>query len=99
VVTTPIGAEGIDVGPEDGLFVEEHAAGLAARTVALLADPDGTRRLGERARARTRSLLAGPVAAAALSAVYAELGDRSARATPRQGSSAKPRPQSGHSVA
>jgi glycosyltransferase involved in cell wall biosynthesis len=99
VVTTPIGAEGIDVGPEDGLFVEEHAAGLAARAVALLADPDGTRRLGERARARTRSLLAGPIAAAALTAVYAELGDRSARTPSPQDSSPKPRPQSGHSLA
>ena len=98
-MTTPLGAEGIDLGPAEGLFVEASPERQAARCSALLADPAGTRRLGERARGEIRCRLAGPVAAAALEVVYAELGDGPAYAPRCQGSSAKPSPQSGHSVA
>lgn len=51
VVTTPLGREGIDARPEDGLCVAEGEEGLARETTRLLADPAGAAALGRRARA------------------------------------------------
>lgn len=52
VVTTPIGAEGIDVGGE--ALVRDDPDGLAAAVRQLLADPAGADALGTRLRARCR---------------------------------------------
>jgi sugar transferase (PEP-CTERM/EpsH1 system associated) len=51
VVASPLGAEGIGAGPEDGLIVEATADDFASRLQGLLSNPDATAALGARARA------------------------------------------------
>lgn len=51
VVTTPLGAEGLDF-DADELIVEGTAEGIAAAVRGLLADPDARRARGERLRAK-----------------------------------------------
>jgi len=50
VVTTPLGAEGLEGGDQVPVVIGEDAEGLAVATAALLADPVGRRLLGQRAR-------------------------------------------------
>ncbi len=71
VVTTGIGAEGIALGPDDGLFVEDDPARMAERCAQLLAAPETAGALGERARTGVAARLSGEVVAEALSAIYA----------------------------
>jgi sugar transferase (PEP-CTERM/EpsH1 system associated) len=51
VVASPLGAQGIGAGPDDGLIVEATADDFASRLQRLLATPEATAALGQRARA------------------------------------------------
>jgi glycosyltransferase involved in cell wall biosynthesis len=73
VVTTRRGAAGYtDFGEEPPLEIAEDAAGIAAATAALLADAEGRRRLGERARDFAERHHSPGAWAERLTAVYAE---------------------------
>jgi len=50
VVSTPVGAEGLELRPGDHLFVEEEPRGFAARCIKLLKEPELRREVGLRAR-------------------------------------------------
>jgi glycosyltransferase involved in cell wall biosynthesis len=50
VVSTPVGAEGLDLTPRTDFFVEDTHSGFADRCVELLSDPKRRREVGNRAR-------------------------------------------------
>jgi glycosyltransferase involved in cell wall biosynthesis len=56
VVSTPVGAEGIELAPEREILLRESAADLAEACAALLADPERAQRLGALGRDRVRVL-------------------------------------------
>jgi glycosyltransferase involved in cell wall biosynthesis len=56
VVSTPIGAEGIDLAPDREILLRDRAAELAEACAALLADPERAQRLGAAGRDRVREL-------------------------------------------
>ena len=56
VVSTPIGAEGLDLVPEREVRLREDPAGFADAVAELLADPEASRRQAIAARARVEAL-------------------------------------------
>ncbi|MFQ6605863.1 MAG: glycosyltransferase, partial [Fidelibacterota bacterium] len=52
VITTPVGAEGIPLSEDDGLFVEQDIPAMVERTLALLQAPETLITLGQKARQR-----------------------------------------------
>lgn len=56
VVSTPAGAEGIDIGGPDGVLVREGARDFASGVVSMLTDPGLARRLAEKGRVKVEEL-------------------------------------------
>jgi glycosyltransferase involved in cell wall biosynthesis len=56
VVSTPVGAEGLDFTPETEILLRADAEGFAAAVAGLLADPDAAVRQAAAARARVEAL-------------------------------------------
>ncbi len=72
VVTTPLGARGLDGSSTAPLAVADDAQGIAAAAARLLADPAERRALGLSARAYAQERYGPDAYAARLEAVYAE---------------------------
>lgn len=78
VVTTSRGAEGFtELDPEPPLVVADDAAGIAAATATLLADPNGPRELGRRAAEFAQAHYSPSAWALRLEEVYEEARERS----------------------
>jgi len=56
IVSTPVGAEGLDFIPGEEIAIASSAADLAARCVSLLKDPAAAQRMGTRAASKAKSL-------------------------------------------
>lgn len=56
VLTTPVGAEGISLTPEEGLWVEDDVAGLCSTAIRLLGNPESLQQAGAVGRARVECL-------------------------------------------
>jgi polysaccharide biosynthesis protein PslH len=56
VVSTSVGAEGLELEPETEILLREDAGGFAAAVAGLLADPEAARRQAAAARARVEAL-------------------------------------------
>ncbi len=79
VVTTRRGAEGYtELNPQPPLEVADDAAGIAATTAALLADPAGRRELGQRAAAFARANYSPSAWGQRLEQVYGEAREQHA---------------------
>jgi len=66
LVTTSVGAEGLEAGAGRAFLVADDAAAFAEHTVRLLRDPAAAREWGERARAFARAQFAPDVVYAPL---------------------------------
>lgn len=84
VVSTALGAEGIDVEPGRHLLVAEDAAGLAAETARLLADPTLAGELAEAARRRVVELYDWDASAERLLDAYWQMMPEPARTEVRE---------------
>jgi glycosyltransferase involved in cell wall biosynthesis len=73
VVSTTLGAEGLDVVPDRDLLIADDAAGLVAQVGRLLDDPELARRLGASARQLVASRYSWKTAVDTLSTFYGEL--------------------------
>jgi glycosyltransferase involved in cell wall biosynthesis len=56
VVSTSVGAEGLELAPETEILLRENAEGFASAVAGLLADPEAARRQAAAARARVEAL-------------------------------------------
>jgi sugar transferase (PEP-CTERM/EpsH1 system associated) len=70
IVSTPMGAEGLDVVHDRHLLLAEDAGGFTAATVRVLSDPDLRRRLGSAARRLAEERYDWRVSAGALDRAY-----------------------------
>lgn len=76
VVTTPRGAEGLEIdGQEPPLVAAEDAAAIAEASLALLAEHDARRRLADAARAFVEAHLGSRSYARRLEAIYREAAE------------------------
>jgi len=73
VVSTTMGAEGLDVVPERDLLIADDAAGFVAQIGRLLEDPELARRIGASARRVVESRYSWKAAVSTLSTFYGEL--------------------------
>lgn len=92
VVTTPIGAEGIGIKPDDDAIVVEDAAGLAAGVLHLLNDADYCARLSEAGAALIRRRFSRAAARSALDGVFGP-GSETVRIDDAENLSAPPEPE------
>lgn len=73
VVSTPLGAQGLEVESGEHLWIEEDAEAFAERVIALLRDPTERQRLGRQGRALVRARYRWERGAAALEQAYQRL--------------------------
>ena len=73
VITTTVGAEGIDLGPAEGLFVVDDQHEMVALAIQLLSDPDRVARLSAAAAKAAQDRFSLQKTLATYEAVYAQL--------------------------
>jgi glycosyltransferase involved in cell wall biosynthesis len=83
IVSTTLGAEGIDVVPERDLLIADDPGSFAASVVRLLEDPGAVARLGAAARTLAVERYAWSVAASTLERFYRVVLDRPRSGVPR----------------
>ncbi len=84
IVSTRLGAEGIDVAPETHALLCDDPASFAAAVLRVLSDPELNDRLGLAARQLAEERYGWPAAVAKLEGFYAELGCADSRVRLRQ---------------
>lgn len=76
VVSTTIGAEGLNVQPEENILIADQPAEFARQTVRLLADPELRIRLGQAGRRLVECQYSWRKIATGVGQLYQELGER-----------------------
>jgi len=70
VLTTPVGAEGIPLTEEDGLWVEDDIPSIIEKCLELFRQPEQLEKLSKRAKEKVRELFSQEVVTSKLTSLY-----------------------------
>jgi glycosyltransferase involved in cell wall biosynthesis len=85
VVTTPVGAEGIEAAPDEEILIANDENEFAEKTIFLLQNPQRAHEIGLRARRVIEKLYDWKIVAATMNDIYEKVvAERAATATPQR---------------